>query len=97
MAHRPERLRVVVATPLAEQYCELIERLEPRSRFSGSACSASVRTHFSDVLEDVGVALGGTVFNPSFGVESVRRSSAISLRMSGLTTACWTRVTPVRR
>jgi hypothetical protein len=70
MAHRSERLRVVVATPLAEQNCELIERLEPRSRFSGSACSASVRrraalrsaallrTHFSDVLEDVGVALG---------------------------------------
>ena len=58
MAHRSERLRVVVARPLAEQYCELIERLEPRSRFSGSACSASVRTHFSDVLEDVGVALG---------------------------------------
>jgi hypothetical protein len=27
MAHRSERLRVVVATPLAEQYCELIERL----------------------------------------------------------------------
>jgi phosphoglycerate dehydrogenase-like enzyme len=25
-----ERLRVVVATPLAEQHCELIERLEPR-------------------------------------------------------------------
>jgi hypothetical protein len=40
---------------------------------------------------------GGTVFNPSFGVESVRRLSAISLRISGLTTACWTRVTPVRR
>jgi hypothetical protein len=37
------------------------------------------------------------VFNPSFGVESVRRLSAISLRISGLTTACWTRVTPVRR
>jgi phosphoglycerate dehydrogenase-like enzyme len=30
MAHRSERLRVVVATPLAEQHCELIERLEPR-------------------------------------------------------------------
>jgi phosphoglycerate dehydrogenase-like enzyme len=30
MAHRSERLRVVVATPLAEQLCELIERLEPR-------------------------------------------------------------------
>jgi phosphoglycerate dehydrogenase-like enzyme len=30
MAHRSKRLRVVVATPLAEQHCELIERLEPR-------------------------------------------------------------------
>src|SRR4029079_6334202 len=30
MAPRSERLRVVVATPLAEQHCELIERLEPR-------------------------------------------------------------------
>jgi len=30
MAHRSERLRVVVATPLAEQHCEMIERLEPR-------------------------------------------------------------------
>src|SRR6478672_10578420 len=30
MPHRSERLRVVVATPLAEQHCELIERLEPR-------------------------------------------------------------------
>ena len=30
MAHRSERLRVVVATPLAEQQCEMIERLEPR-------------------------------------------------------------------
>lgn len=30
MAHRSERLRVVVATPLAEQLCEMIERLEPR-------------------------------------------------------------------
>ena len=28
--NRSERLRVVVATPLAEQHCELIERLEPR-------------------------------------------------------------------
>ena len=43
MAHRSERLRVVVGTPLAEQHCELIERLEPRSRFLGLACSASVR------------------------------------------------------
>ena len=30
MAPRSERLRVVVATPLAEQHCEMIERLEPR-------------------------------------------------------------------
>jgi len=30
MAHPSERLRVVVATPLAEQHCEMIERLEPR-------------------------------------------------------------------
>ncbi len=30
MAHSSERLRVVVATPLAEQHCEMIERLEPR-------------------------------------------------------------------
>ena len=30
MADRSERLRVVVATPLAEQLCELIERREPR-------------------------------------------------------------------
>ena len=30
MAHRSARLRVVVATPLAEQHCELIERLETR-------------------------------------------------------------------
>ena len=30
MTHRSERLRVVVATPSAEQHCELIERLEPR-------------------------------------------------------------------
>jgi phosphoglycerate dehydrogenase-like enzyme len=30
MAQRSDRLRVVVATPLAEQHCEMIERLEPR-------------------------------------------------------------------
>lgn len=30
MADTTERLRVVVATPLAEAHCELIERLEPR-------------------------------------------------------------------
>ena len=30
MINRSERLRVVVATPLAEQQCQLIERLEPR-------------------------------------------------------------------
>ena len=30
VTNRSERLRVVVATPLAEQHCELIERLEPR-------------------------------------------------------------------
>ncbi|WP_375431448.1 D-2-hydroxyacid dehydrogenase [uncultured Friedmanniella sp.] len=30
MAERSGRLRVVVATPLAEAHCELIERLEPR-------------------------------------------------------------------
>jgi len=30
MVDRSERLRVVVATPLAETHCELIERLEPR-------------------------------------------------------------------
>jgi hypothetical protein len=28
--NRSERLRVVVATPLSEEHCELIERLEPR-------------------------------------------------------------------
>src|SRR6476469_9953399 len=30
MADHSERLRVVVAAPLAETHCELIERLEPR-------------------------------------------------------------------
>jgi phosphoglycerate dehydrogenase-like enzyme len=30
VTNRTERLRVVVATPLAEEHCELIERLEPR-------------------------------------------------------------------
>jgi phosphoglycerate dehydrogenase-like enzyme len=30
MANRSDRLRVVVATPLAEEHCKLIERLEPR-------------------------------------------------------------------
>ena len=30
MINRSERLRVVVATPLSEEHCELIERLEPR-------------------------------------------------------------------
>jgi phosphoglycerate dehydrogenase-like enzyme len=30
VTNRSERLRVVVATPLAEEHCELIERLEPR-------------------------------------------------------------------
>ena len=30
MVNRSDRLRAVVATPLAEEHCKLIERLEPR-------------------------------------------------------------------
>jgi phosphoglycerate dehydrogenase-like enzyme len=50
--NRSERLRVVVATPLSEEHCELIERLEPRIELIRDQSLYPLMRHSADFSGD---------------------------------------------
>ena len=82
MTHRSERLRVVVATPLAEQHCELIERLEPRIDLIRDQSLYPPMRHPADFSGDPVVSADARVSNRRSRTWSTRPTRSTAFPMS---------------